>query len=90
MMFIKAASQLGVVVRKSALENQGLDLQTLCEHLEQQPIASSLELISFDFCPGAEDLENFARFMEEIGLRYVDDYMILNFDLPEWLSIGVR
>ncbi len=89
MAFLIATSELGVVVRKSALEERGVELQRLCEHLGQQPLGFNSELISFGFCPGAEDLESFARFMEEIGLRYVDDYMVLHFDLPNWLSIGV-
>jgi hypothetical protein len=90
MEFLDATSELGVIVRQPSLKERGIALQSVCEHLGQQPIEINSELISFGFCLGAEDIEGFARFMEQIGLYYVDDYMVLDFPLPGWLSIGVR
>jgi len=84
---VKVSFFFGIVVRRSALKERGIDLSRVLSLLETQaPYDAGADLLSFGPHFGPEARDTFVRRLQEIGLEYFDDFVDLELDHPEWLG----
>jgi hypothetical protein len=76
----------GIVVRRRALAERSVSLGQLLATLEvTAPSAESPDLLAFGPHFGAEATDEFIHRLNALGLRYVDDFVDLHMDHPQWL-----
>ncbi len=78
------SSECGIVIRRSALEACSLSVETVSELFRTPPLALSESLVSFGPCFGRDAAEALAKELERLGLEDVDDFFILDVDVPAW------
>lgn len=76
----------GFIFKKSSLESLGIDLVILSKKLELEVLAENTELVTFKPC-FPDRVQYLIGEMKKLKLEYVDDYFVLELDLPEWLSL---
>ena len=85
---VLATSEYGLVLRRKALEQKGVDYADVLKALEsQKPLDQNGELITFGPSFGEEAMSEFASRLQNLGLTFIDDFFCLSFDLPEWCGI---
>jgi hypothetical protein len=90
MNYVAATSEYGMVVRKLALEEKGMPRSTLLEIMADIDILGENEaVISFGPLFGEEALKEIMTRLSASKLEYVDDFVELNFLLPEWVKLGI-
>jgi hypothetical protein len=62
-------------------------LLLLTKKLELEVLAESAELVTFKSC-FPDRVQYLIGEMKKIKLEYVDDYFVLEMDLPEWLVLS--
>jgi hypothetical protein len=81
----------GIVIRKAALEAHDLRQEDLFQIFEvEHPLGEDDDLISFGPSLGQETCDEFISRLQGLGLIYVDDFMDLTLDHPEWLGFSAR
>jgi hypothetical protein len=85
---VAATNEYGLVVRRRALLEKGVEYESLLKALEaQKPLDHNDELITFGPSFGAEAMNEFMARLQYLGLTYVDDFYCLSFDLPPWCGL---
>jgi hypothetical protein len=87
---IAATTEYGIVIRRQALDKLGINAEQVCEIMEDQPLGSNPDLISFGPSFGNEALEELIARLKAVGLEYVDDFAALALDIPDWLAVRVE
>ena len=77
----------GFVFRKASLKNAGVSLVDLSEKLELEILAENNELVTFKTC-FPDRVQFLIGEMKKLRFEYVDDYFVLELDLPEWLVLS--
>ena len=81
----------GLVIRKQALIDRGLDLPQLIDGLGPLDVrGETADLVSIGPLFGAEAVLAAIRAFETRGLVYVDDFYAVEIDLPDWLRLDAR
>jgi hypothetical protein len=81
------SKDFGIVIRRAAVDALALRAGELESVFGVSPIAASKDLLSFGPHFGPEAAAEFSRRLTTLGLRYVDDFYVLEFEMPEWLSL---
>jgi hypothetical protein len=90
MKYIAATPEYGLVVRKSSLMERGISQSSFSEAMHDIDILEENdELMSYGPLFGQEAFDEIKTRLANIGLSHVDDYLELNFLLPDWLRLGV-
>lgn len=88
---IKATSDYGLIIRTQSLGEHDITPAKLCETLQfEAAYDQNSELISFGPSFGQEALEEFISRLENIGLRYWDDFFEFKGDYPNWVRFYVE
>src|SRR5579871_776664 len=88
---VRLSNYFGIVIRKSALQRQGVDDDTICQIMDaDKPYGEDASLMSFGPHFGAEGAEEFVTRLRKLGLIYMDDFFVLWDDVPEWAEISVK
>jgi hypothetical protein len=88
-MAVKISSDFGIVVRKQALQRNGIDIGALLSAMEAaRPLDEDQELISFGPHFGEEAADEFARRLKGLGLEYVGDFFVFSADIPDWCGMS--
>ncbi len=87
---VKLSKYFGIVIRKDALQRQGVEMDALYETMSaDKPHDEDALLISFGPHFGAESAEEFMSRLRKLGLVYMDDFFVLWDDVPEWVDLRV-
>jgi hypothetical protein len=82
---ISVTPQFGIVVRRAAMRERGIELRDVLEALEADaPLDSDEHLLSFGPSFGEEAGDEFVRRLQMLGLDYVDDFFVFFVDVPSW------
>lgn len=85
---IVATNEYGIVVRRRALGERNVAYEDLLKALQAQaPLDENSELLTFGPSHGGEAMDEFASRLKHLGLRFVDDFYCLSFDLPDWCDL---
>lgn len=88
---IDATAQCGIVVRRDALQREGVAYEVLLNVMEVDvPLDENQDLVSFGPSFGEEALHEFVRRLESLGLIHFSDFVAVSFDLPAWCAIQVK
>jgi len=88
---VKLSKYYGIIIRKSALARQGVDAETICQVMDvDKPYDEDASLVSFGPHFGAEGAEEFVSRLRKLGLIYMDDFLVLWDDMPEWAEVNVK
>lgn len=90
MNYLPATSEFGLIVRKAALDKKGISrsmLDTIMTDIHL--IGESEDLLSYGPMFGMESLDEIIFRLQNIGLIYVDDFVELNFLVPNWVKLGI-
>ncbi len=87
---ISVTNHYGIVVRKAAFLRNSISVEDFCRRTEATLLAQDGNLVSFGPCFGEEAGDTIASRIEALGFEYVSDYCILNFDVPDWISLGAK
>lgn len=83
-----ALRRLRFLKRILGTEAVGVDYADVLKALEsQKPLDQNGELITFGPSFGEEAMSEFASRLRNLGLKFIDDFFCLSFDLPEWCGI---
>jgi hypothetical protein len=83
-----ATNEYGLVVRREALRERGVEYDDVLNALQvQKPLDQNDELLTFGPSFGGEAMDEFAARLQRLGLRFVDDFYCLSFDLPAWCDL---
>lgn len=77
----------GFIFRKSSLESVGVQLTDLSTKIELEMLAENAEIVTFKPC-FPDRVQYLIQEMKKLKLEYVDDYFVLELDLPEWLELS--
>ncbi len=80
----------GIVVRRAALAERGLDMTLVLRAMNEKPLDADTQLLSFGPHFGREACDEYIRRLQELGLSYVDDFFELAWDHPDWLDFSAR
>jgi|SRR5471032_2268396 hypothetical protein len=90
MKFINVTPEYGLLVRRDALAERGVSLETLLAIMKVAvPLDSNDRLISFGPSFGQEALDEFVKALSGLGLQYFDDFVEIVGDYPAWCSFKV-
>lgn len=85
---ISVSTQGGILVRKAALEERQVSEAALLKAMEAtQPDNSNEHLFTFGPSFGEEAMDEFVRRLKALGLEYVDDFFVINIDVPDWCAL---
>jgi len=88
---VKLSKYYGIVIRKNALARQGVDTDTICQIMDvDKPYDEDISLISFGPHFGEEGAEEFVSRLRKLGLIYLEDFLVLWDDMPEWAEISIK
>jgi hypothetical protein len=91
MMAIKVTGECGIVIRKAALKEKGINHIDILKIMEvESPLDDDDDLISFGPSFGEEALNEFIVRLQNIQLEYVDDFFTIIYDVPEWCKLIVE
>jgi hypothetical protein len=78
-------SNIGIVVRRESLINLGyLNIVSIAQLLEYNPLDINDDLIAFGpFCT-MNTADSLCQRLQDIGLKHIDDFFKLADDFPEW------
>lgn len=86
-----ASFQYGVVVRRAALAERNVTLPALLEAMENRfPLDQDDKLLSFGPHFDGDALHVFHHRLVDLGLRYVDDFIELVMDHPNWCQFYIE
>jgi hypothetical protein len=86
---VRVSMQFGVVIRRAALDERGIDRQAVLAAMEaKRPLGESPDLITFGPHFGQEALDEFMRRLEALGLEHVTDFFETVMDVPDWLELS--
>jgi hypothetical protein len=83
---IKFTNQTGFIFKKEALNRVGISIGKLSSLLELEILDENSDLISMKPCY-PDRCKFLIDELKKEKLEYVDDYFILEIDLPAWLSL---
>lgn len=76
------------IVRKKSLRDRSLDIRVILGELgHDDGFEESDDLISVQPLFGSDAVMAFVRAFERHGLVYVDDFYVVEIDLPDWLQL---
>jgi hypothetical protein len=88
--YIAATGEFGLVVRKQALADKGLELSTLLDAMDGVGLlGEDGRLLSFGPIFGADAIATLQGQLRALGLEHVDDFVELELLLPVWVQLGV-
>jgi hypothetical protein len=83
--------QYGIVIRKAALKERDVSLPALLEAMENRfPLDQDSNMLSFGPHFDGEALGVFHDRLVHLGFIYVDDFMELVMDHPDWCKFFVE
>ena len=87
---VKVTNHFGLVIRKKALEEKKINLETIKSKVfESPPLDENDYLISYGPHFGGEEMKVYETRLKTLGLEYVDDYYDFSNMHPEWLELFV-
>jgi hypothetical protein len=90
MTYVRASGGIDLIIRLAALREKSIDLSILMAALESDGILGrNSTLIMFGPIFGEDVLNTLIGRLQALGLSYVDDFIELNVDIPDWLEIAV-
>ncbi|MDV2987561.1 UNVERIFIED_CONTAM: hypothetical protein Q9R58_24955 [Methylobacteriaceae bacterium AG10] len=90
MSYIPATAEYGVVLRKAALCEKNVSRDIILEAMKDIDILGEDEnLISWGPLFGQQALDEIRLRLSKTKLEYIDDYIDLDFLLPQWIGLGV-
>ena len=88
-MSVRLSSHFGIVIRKESLARAAIPSDRLLQAMEAAaPIDEDSTLVSFGPHFGQEAADEFGRRLALLGLKYPDDFFVIDFLVPEWLSLS--
>lgn len=88
--YVAATGESGLVIRKQALADKGLELPTLLDAMDGVSLLGQDDrLLSFGPIFGADAMATLQSWLRTLGLEYVDDFVELELLLPAGLQLGV-
>ncbi len=83
---VRVTFEFGLVLRRAALLERGVELPRVLVALEvSRPLEEGSELISFGPFFGGEVQNEMGNRLGDLGLRYFDDFFELALDHPSWI-----
>jgi surfactin synthase thioesterase subunit len=90
MTLIDAICEYGIIIRRDSLKRNEINLEKLCELMEQSPpLDASDDIVSFGPSFGGEAADEFVRRLQVAGLKYLEDFFVFNGDFPDWCRFKV-
>jgi hypothetical protein len=88
---VAASVHYSIIVREAAILERGLSRSALLAVFEVAvPQGEGAGLISFGPHQGVEIADNLSKMLEDLGLRFVDDYFVFAPETPDWCGFGAR
>lgn len=88
--FIDVTPEYGLVIRKDALRERNVSLETLLTTMKMvAPLDSDDRLITFGPSFGQEALDGLIKELSGLGLAYFDDFVEVVGSYPEWCRFKV-
>jgi hypothetical protein len=85
---VKISAEYGIVIRKSAVTAKGISLQKVFAPREtSSPLDQNEELLSYGPHFGREAAEKFSDKLELLGLKYFEDFFLVEMDVPDWVGL---
>ncbi|MFG6431896.1 hypothetical protein [Roseateles sp. LYH14W] len=90
MNFVDIPDDYSVVVQAHALARCGANAQWLREEFGPVSISEAYGIFVIGPLFGGEVCENIGSKLEQIGMRFFDDFFYADFVLPQWCRMSVR
>lgn len=85
---MKVSRDFGIVVRRAALAEQGVDLSTIMREFNfADRFDASDRLVSLGPFFGGDAADDCMRSLERLGLVFFDDFFIVDTPYPAWCEL---
>jgi hypothetical protein len=84
---VHISPDFGIVIRRSALDERKVLVNSVFEVMEGGPLDSNEGLLSFGPHFGGEAAEEFSRRLERLGLSRNDDFFVFEGGFPPWCDV---
>ena len=87
---MKVSKDFGIVIRRTAVEERHIDIDLVMKEFNFSSFFDeSINFISLGPFFGGDSSDSCMRFLENLGLTYIDDFFILEGYFPEWCRVEV-
>lgn len=87
---MKVSKDFGIVIRRQALNEKAINLEQVMKEFHfEQPYDQSIDFVSLGPFFGGDASDSCMRFLEQLGLIYIDDFFILEAYFPEWCRVEI-
>ncbi len=87
---IPASAEFGIILRRAALAERGLELEQVYQCMGTPvPRGISDDMVTFGPSFGSDAQREFVHRLEELGLNYFEDFFDVNIDRPAWCGFMV-
>jgi len=83
---VKISADFGIILRRAALSERNVARERVIIAMEDEPLAESMDLLSFGPHFGGEAADEFVRRLQALGLELFDDFFVFQGDFPTWCS----
>ncbi len=87
---VHVSTDFGIVIRRAALDEHGIDMPALLKVMETgEPFDQDNQLVSFGPHFGGEAAREFMKRLEALGLEYAKDFDDFGIIVPDWVDLYV-